>query len=274
MRLLRSHSSLFVIPFLHGHFRSRNLATIPSDDLETSLASYLKENADARSSLEEELGEADRHDEKLSELKENADFQARARKYISLWCSDQKEYLRRYYNKQNIPVLELTPSLERLFTFLDELKPKKFVGTESRFRTILFQLRELYQNINEDPETRIAALKKQRRQIDDEIQQIQETGVVRTFTDVQVQERIEEIVRGRGAFWVSSARWKKTSGPSCRKFTGSRARWKRQKAASWATPLTPMPKCGSPRRGSRSPRSGVSSPRTTTTRLQASHAKS
>lgn len=196
MRLLRSHSSLFVIPFLHGHFRSRNLATIPSDDLETSLASYLKENADARSSLEEELGEADGPDTELSGLKENADFQARARKYISLWCSDQKEYLRRYYNKQNVPVLELTPSLERLFTFLDELKPKKFVGTESRFRTILFQLRELYQNINEDPETRIAALKKQRRQIDDEIQQIQETGVVRTFTGVQVQERIEEIVRG------------------------------------------------------------------------------
>ncbi|WP_296333437.1 DUF3375 family protein, partial [uncultured Treponema sp.] len=66
---------------------------------------------------------------------------------------------------------------------------------ESRFRTILFQLRELYQNINEDPETRIAQLKKQRRQIDEEIKQIQETGIVKTYTEVQVQERIEEIVR-------------------------------------------------------------------------------
>ena len=189
--LLRTPSSLFVIPFLYGQFRKNNLATIPSEDLETNLSVFLQENIEAQKVLGKEL------DSEISadNLKENADYKVRARRYISLWCSEEKEYIRRYYNSQNIPVVELTPSLERLFSFLEEIEPKKFVGTESRFRTILFQLRELYQNINEDPETRIAQLKKQRRQIDEEIKQIQETGIVKTYTDVQVQERIEEIVR-------------------------------------------------------------------------------
>ena len=189
--LLRTPSSLFVIPFLYGQFRKNNLATIPSEDLETNLSVFLQENTEAQKVLGKEL------DSEISSdnLKENADYKVRARRYISLWCSEEKEYIRRYYNSQNIPVVELTPSLERLFSFLEEIEPKKFVGTESRFRTILFQLRELYQNINEDPETRIEALKKQRRQIDEEIKQIQESGIVKTYTEVQVQERIEEIVR-------------------------------------------------------------------------------
>jgi len=189
--LLRTPSSLFVIPFLYGQFRKNNLATIPSEDLETNLSVFLQENIEAQKVLGKELDSENTQDQ----LKENADYKLRARKYISLWCSEEKEYIRRYYNSQNVAVVELTPSLERLFSFLEEIEPKKFVGTESRFRTILFQLRELYQNINEDPETRIAQLKKQRKQIDDEIKQIQETGIVKTYTDVQVQERIEEIVR-------------------------------------------------------------------------------
>lgn len=192
--LLRTPSALFVVPFLYENFRKTNLATISSDELEMSLATFLKEHTDEEKILESDFSE-DSDFSDSNETKDAADFQIRARKYISLWCSDEKEYIRRYYNVQNVPVVELTPSMERLFTFLEEIEPKKFVGTESRFRTILFQLRELYQNINEDPETRIEALKKQKKQIDNEIKQIQDTGIVKTFTDVQVQERIEEIVR-------------------------------------------------------------------------------
>mgnify|MGYP002624622862 CR=1 FL=1 len=189
--LLRTPSALFVIPFLYEVFRKNNLATIPSEDLETKLSSFLQENLEAQKILGKEF-DSESNEEKL---KENADYKAKARKYITLWCSEEKEYIRRYYNAKNIPVVELSPSLERLFSFLEEIEPKKFVGTESRFRTILFQLRELYQNINEDPETRISELKKQRKKIDDEIKQIQETGTVKTYTNVQVQERIDEIVR-------------------------------------------------------------------------------
>ena len=136
--LLRTPSSLFVIPFLYGQFRKNNLATIPSEDLETNLSVFLQENIEAQKVLGKEL------DSEISSdnLKDNADYKVRARRYISLWCSEEKEYIRRYYNSQNIPVVELTPSLERLFSFLEEIEPKKFVGTESRFRTILFQLRE------------------------------------------------------------------------------------------------------------------------------------
>lgn len=119
-RNLSRDSSNLPLPFLYENFRKANLATIPSDELETSLASFLQEHKEDEQVLESELG-----DMAVSQLKEAADFHVRARKYISLWCSDEKEYIRRYYNGQNIPVVELTPSMERLFTFLEEIEPKK-----------------------------------------------------------------------------------------------------------------------------------------------------
>lgn len=209
LQLLRTPSARFVIPFLYTQFRVNNISSISSDDLESSLVSFLMQHREEEKVLQEDLRNVELYEEDIgsldkdsggfgetrSFLKDNLDFQVRAKKYVTLWCSDEKAILRRYYNRQNIAVVELTPSIERLLTFLEEIEPKKFVGTESRFKTILFQLRELNQNINEDPETRIASLKKQKKLIDDEIKKIQETGIVKTFNEVQIQERVEEIVR-------------------------------------------------------------------------------
>lgn len=190
--LLRSHSAHLVITFLYAQFRQNSISVIPSDELEISLASFLQDHKEDEKDLE---GDINNEADTLFTLQETADAQLRARKYIQSWCSEEKGYIRRYYNAENIPVIELTPSIERLFTFLDESEPKTFVGTESRFRTILHQLRELNQNINEDVEFRIASLQKRRAEIDAEIAQIQATGQIKTFTNVQIQEELEEIIR-------------------------------------------------------------------------------
>ena len=190
--LLRSRSASLVISFLYAQFRQNNKSVISSDELEISFATFLKEHKDEEKELAEDITE---ETDIVLELQESANLQLRARKYIQSWCSDEKGYIRRYYNAENIPVIELTPSIERLFIFLDEAEPKTFVGTESRFRTILHQLRELNQNINENPELRIATLEKQRAEIDEEIARIQTTGEVKTYTSVQIQERLEEIIR-------------------------------------------------------------------------------
>ena len=146
--LLRSRSAHLTISFLYTQFRKSNIQVIASDELEISLAAFLKEHDSEENLLEDDFAESDM----LSSLHETLDLQLRARKYIQNWCSDEKGYIRRYYNKENVPVVELTPAIERLFTFLEEAEPKSFVGTESRFLTILHQLRELNQNINENVE--------------------------------------------------------------------------------------------------------------------------
>ncbi len=190
--LLRSRSAHVVISFLYSQFREKNYSVISSDELEINFASFLKNHQDYETVLEQDVGESDAS---LFKLQETVDLQIRARKYIQSWCSDEKGYIRRYFNKDSVLVVELSPSIERLFTFLDESKPKSFVGTESRFRTILHQLRELNQNINEDVEFRLSVLRKRRAELDEEINQIEATGEVKTYTSVQIQERFEEIIR-------------------------------------------------------------------------------
>lgn len=189
--LLRSHSAHLVISFLYTQFRKQIVQTISCDELENNFAVFLKEHEDEEEKLANDFT---KEDDALQELKESTNLAFRAKKYIQSWCNEDKGYIRRYYNQNNVLVVELTPSIERLFTFLDDAEPKTFVGTESRFKTILYQLRELNQNINENPEIRISRLNEQKKKITDEIKSIQVTGKVETYTHVQIQERLDEII--------------------------------------------------------------------------------
>jgi len=176
--LLNATSAHLIISFLYSVFRLNHIQALPSDEIETKLATFLQEHIDEIQS--EEVG--------------FQDLQAKARDYISEWCG-QKQYLRRYYNKSSIPLVELSAGVERVFNWIENCEPKEFVGTQSRFQTILLQLRELNQNINTDPETRIQKLKEQRAEIDREIKEIQKTGIVKTYTKIEIAEWIGEIDR-------------------------------------------------------------------------------
>ena len=138
LQLLRTPSARFVIPFLYTQFRVNNISSISSDDLESSLVSFLMQHREEEKVLQEDLRNVELYEEDIgsldkdsggfgetrSFLKDNLDFQVRAKKYVTLWCSDEKAILRRYYNRQNIAVVELTPSIERLLTFLEEIEPE------------------------------------------------------------------------------------------------------------------------------------------------------
>ena len=189
--LLHSRSAHLVLSFLYQVFRVNHIQSINSDEFETRFAVFLQEHLDEEAKLRED--EADSEDI-LSQIKENAELQLRARAYVNSWCNS-KEYLRRYYNRDGDAVIELNPSIERLFNWLENCEQKEFVGTESRFQNILLQLRDLHQHINADPESRIAELKKKKAEIDEEIATIRKTGNVQTYTPIQIQERLLEIDR-------------------------------------------------------------------------------
>lgn len=192
--LLRSTSSHLIISFLYEIFREAHRTVIPSDEIESKFAAFLSQHLDEEGELAETLeGEFETSD--FQKIRQEFDLQTRARKYINSWCSEEKKYLHKYYNQSRIPVVELSPSIERLFNFIENSEQKEFVGTDSRFQTILFQLRDLDQHVNADPEARIKELKNQRKKIDDEIQQIQKTGEVRTYSKVEIEERLGEISR-------------------------------------------------------------------------------
>ena len=89
--------------------------------------------------------------------------------------------------------LELTSDSERALKWMEELNPKEYVGTESRFNNIYRLLEELSTGVNENPEDRIRELKEEKRKIDSEIREIEISGKVKTLNSFQIEERFYQV---------------------------------------------------------------------------------
>ena len=64
--------------------------------------------------------------------------------------------------------------MEKALQWVGSLKEREFVGTESRLNTIIDLLRQIVFGTETDPEQRIAELRRQRQEIDDQIARIQD----------------------------------------------------------------------------------------------------
>ncbi|MBN2532532.1 MAG: DUF3375 domain-containing protein [Spirochaetales bacterium] len=175
IKVLRATKCPLILGFLFEVFKKNHIITISHEDLIIALAAYLEEY--------EPPGTG------------NGDIFDRSRQLIEEWCNDQNRYLRKYSNAQGTIVHELTSYIEKVFRWLDNLQPREYVGTESRFSDILRRLEELVERTQENPEMKIKELEKKKQEIEDEIAEIRHTGEVKTFSRFQIQERFEEISR-------------------------------------------------------------------------------
>ena len=183
--LLRSRAASVVIPFLFENYKIQVRQQIDNNELEESLVLYLQRHLNAENELEEDLLE-----ENL--LVKDADNKKRAKKYIDSWCSVRRQYLKRVVTSHGVE-LYLDPSIDRLFTWLEKCQENQIVGAESRFSTILTQLRELNLKTNLDAQSRIKELEAKKKEINDEIKKIKETGKVASYDKYQIQERLSVI---------------------------------------------------------------------------------
>ena len=157
--LLRANSASLVISFFYQEFIIYNKLSVLAADMEIHLDSFLRDHKEELKEFE-----AENTDESVeAEFLEKKDRKQRVRGYIEKWCKNG--YLLRYHNSDRESVLELTQSILKLFSWIDDLKPKKFIGTESQFKTILDQLHDLYQHITEDTASRIKALNEENAEI-------------------------------------------------------------------------------------------------------------
>jgi hypothetical protein len=165
-----------LISFLHAEFKARNRIAIPSYELTSRLAEYL-ENLRHSTIFQEEKG----------------DTLAIARRFIDTWCSEENRYLTRYPDENGEPMHEITPAIERVFQWIETLRKREFVGTESRFKDIYRRLQELIDNTSDDPQRKIDELEAKKREINAQIAQIKKTGKTITYNDTQVKERFYEL---------------------------------------------------------------------------------
>ena len=182
-KLLRARSFPLIITFLYREFKGGQEIAIPYQQTLLKLADYL-----------EEINYNEEDDELIDSGKLIHDYYDKAKIYLDKWIDA--------YFLQNIvddntkqPVVILSKHVEKVFQVFDLVRPKEFVGAESKFRDIFSKLKDLLENANPDKEKRIEELERRKQQIEEEIRRIKIDGYISTYEDFQIKSRFDEINR-------------------------------------------------------------------------------
>jgi hypothetical protein len=119
-------------------------------------------------------------------------FPKPAKAYLDDWAAPEAGWLRKYYPEgTDEPHVDATPAVEKALKWVQSLKEREFVGTESRLNTIIDLLRQIVFGTETDPEQRIAELQRQRQDIDDQIDRIRD-GQLDLLDASAVRERYQQ----------------------------------------------------------------------------------
>jgi len=173
-RLLASPHAPLIASFLHSAYITPNVRILSQADL-TEV-------------LEDELFN-------IREFTGPESFPKSATDYLNDWAAPEKGWLRKFYKQDSDEIqFDLTPATEKAISWLASLSERSFVGTESRLLTLFDLLKQLHSGSTEDPEIRLQELKKQRTELDNEINQV-ELGNLSLLDDTALRDRFMQFTQ-------------------------------------------------------------------------------
>jgi hypothetical protein len=168
-RLLSADNAPLVLSFLHKVFVEENVRTISASEL--------------ISRLDDELYALNASGQK---------YPKPAKAYLDDWSAPEAGWLRKYYpDGTDEPHYDATPAVEKALQWVDSLRERSFVGTESRLNTIFDLLRQIVFGTETDPEERISELRRQRDAIDEQIRRVQ-AGELDLLDESAVRDRYQQ----------------------------------------------------------------------------------
>jgi len=174
--LLRARNYKFILEFLIGVLDETS--TITQENLYSRLADYLNDT-ELEPDEEDTVSIFDTCEEK-------------AEKYIKKWTDSG--FLNNYTNEEGEILYQLSSHTCKVIDWIRSLKREEFIGTESKFKFIISQIKELVENTNENKEQRIEMLKKKQLEIEQKIIRLQMMdGNAETFDEYQIVPRFQEI---------------------------------------------------------------------------------
>lgn len=170
-RLLRAANATLVLSFLGRFFVDGNRGATGADEVASALDDDLHAlNADL----------------------EQARYPKSARAYLEDWAATDAGFLRRFYPAGVDEVhYEATPAFEKAYAWVESLRARPFVGTESRLHTVVELLRQIVHGSETDPDVRLVELRRQRDRIDAEIAAV-EAGDVPLLDETGVRDRYQQ----------------------------------------------------------------------------------
>jgi cell division protein ZapA (FtsZ GTPase activity inhibitor) len=120
-------------------------------------------------------------------------FPRPAGEYLDDWAADERQWLRKYYvSGEDEPHYDLTAAAEDVVRWVENLRGRDFVATQSRLTSIFAVLKQLVQQSETDPEVRLAELQQQRDGIDAEMQRIRD-GNIRVMTGPEALDHLQQL---------------------------------------------------------------------------------
>lgn len=174
-RLLRANNASLILSFLGDFFVQNNRGASSASVVAAALDDQLY-------ALNREAGGAE------GETR----FPKDPRAYLEDWSATEAGFLRRFYPAGDDEVhYEATPAFERAYAWVESLKARSFVGTESRLHTIVELLRQIVHGSESDPDLRLGELRRQRDEIDAQIAAV-EAGKVSVLDETGVRDRYQQ----------------------------------------------------------------------------------
>lgn len=176
VELLRLRNREMIIDFLLTTF-SNQQRIISSETIHNRLSDYL-EDRQLESDEETEIEALDSYDIK-------------AKKYIQAWTN--KGFLTNYQEEQGEIFYELSSHSNKTLDWLGSLKKEEFVGTDSKFKNIFSQLKELVEFSNDDAAKRVELLEQKKSEIESQIEQIRRGEEVKVFEEYEIIPRFNQL---------------------------------------------------------------------------------
>ena len=174
-RLLRADNAPLVLSFLHRVFVADNVRSISATEL--------------ASRLDDELYALNQRDGEQRSKR----FPKPAKAYLDDWAAPGAGWLRKYYPADtDEPHYDATPAVEKALQWIQNLREREFVGTESRLNVIFELLRQIVFGTETDPGQRLAELCRQRDSLDEQIARVR-AGEMLMLDETAVRDRYQQL---------------------------------------------------------------------------------
>lgn len=175
VRLLKMRNAEFFLVFVTSVFDEERAVG------QEKLLMLLENQLDNRELLDE--------DSNMERLVESNDI--KAKRLINEWTD--RGFLTNYQNEEGEIIYELSSHSSKVIDWVCTLKKEDYIGTESKFKTLFSQLKELVENSNEDREKRLELLCQRKDEIERQIERLKMGEEVEVYEDYQIEPRFNSL---------------------------------------------------------------------------------
>ena len=177
VKLLKMRSAEFFLAFVTSVFDEQ--MAIGEEKLQMLLENWLDNQ-------HEDIIDEDINIETLGESNE-----AKAKRLIKEWTD--KSLFANYQNEDGEIIYELSSHTNKVIDWVTSLKKEEYIGTESKFKTLFSQLKDLVEFSNEDREKRLELLRQKKEDIERQIESLEMGEEIEVYEDYQIEPRYNSL---------------------------------------------------------------------------------